>query len=288
MRTRLFSVSDLSHVSAEPWVDETRRPFFSQDGVHVPVREGYPASHILPERRRKGRGYQKIGDVIAFHGDCPEPHEFNAVISSEHPRGVIHISGHEGIIRTPKISLLWGSAGEVTHRESGIEYLLNVEEVMFSQGNREEKSRVAGQVQPGERVCDMFAGIGYFTLPLAKAGAIVQAIEINPLSFEYLQKNIWLNGLTKSVTAMMGDCRDRICGVYDRIHMGHFDAISFIPVALIHSRSKTILHIHMVGDRSDEIQQILHMNRVDADFTLHRVKKVGPHLWHLVADLVVV
>lgn len=41
---------------------------------------------------------------------------------------------------------------------------------MFSRGNVKEKIRVAEKypVQKGERVCDMFAGIGYWTLPLLK------------------------------------------------------------------------------------------------------------------------
>ncbi|PKL59970.1 MAG: SAM-dependent methyltransferase [Methanomicrobiales archaeon HGW-Methanomicrobiales-4] len=288
MRTRLCSFSDLFQINMETWVDQTRKPFFSPVGVYVPVRDGYPASHLLPERHRKGRGYQKIGDVIAFHGDCPKPEEYTDVIVREQPRGIIHISGHDGVIRTPKISLLWGSAGEVTHRESGIEYRLNVEHVMFSQGNREEKSRVAALVRPGEFVCDMFAGIGYFTLPLAKSGAIVHAIEINPVSFEYLQQNILINRLSDKVTAWNGDCREVIRGVYDRIHMGHFDSISFLPVALSHVRTGTILHVHMLNDQTGKIRTVLQKNGIKAEIHLVQVKKAGPRLLHLVADVVII
>lgn len=288
MRARLFPFSDLFHINTETWVDQTRKPFFSPDGVYVPVRDGYPASHILPERHRTGRGYQKLGDVIAFHGECPKPDEYKEVILREHPRGIIHISGHEGVTRKPQISLLWGSAGEVTHRESGIEYRLDVEQVMFSQGNREEKSRIAGLVQSGEIVCDMFAGIGYFTLPLAKSGAIVHAIEINPVSFEYLKQNILINRLSEQVTAWNGDCRDVIRGVYDRIHMGHFDSISFLSVALSHVRTGTILHVHMLNDQTEKIRTALQMNGITAEVHLNQVKKVGPRLLHLVADVVII
>ncbi|MFH0968534.1 MAG: SAM-dependent methyltransferase [Methanobacteriota archaeon] len=287
MRTRLLSFSDISHITTETWVDQTRKPFFSHDGVYVPVRDGYPASHILPKRRRKGRGYQKLGDVIAYHGECPKPNEYNEVIIREHPRGIIHISGHEGVIRKPTVSLLWGSAGEVTHRESGIEYRLDVEQVMFSQGNREEKSRIARLVQPGEVTIDMFAGIGYFTLPLAKAGAIVHAIEINPVSFEYLKQNILLNRLSELVTAWNGDCREGIQGVYDRIHMGHFDSISFLPIALSHIRIGTILHVHMLNDQTEKIRAALQMKGITAEINLNQIKKAGPHLLHLVADVVI-
>ena len=183
--------------------------------------------------------------------------------------------------------MISGEAGEVIHRESGLSYLLDVRTVMFSQGNRSEKSRVSGQVRPGERTCDMFAGIGYFTLGLARAGALVHAIEINPVSFQYLVKNGQMNHLTRHIRAVCGDCRYRISGVYGRIHMGHFDAVSFLPAALPHSSSGTVLHVHMIGDRSAEIERVLQHLGYQAGIEVHRVKKTGPGTWHLVADVVI-
>ncbi len=49
----------------------------------------------------------------------------------------------------------------------------------------------------------MFAGIGYFTLPVARAGGFVHAMEINPVAFDYLQKNIVLNKLSGMVDARL-------------------------------------------------------------------------------------
>ena len=39
-------------------------------------------------------------------------------------------------------------------------------------------------------MADVFAGVGPFTLPAAKKGCGVLANDLNPSSFEYLQKNI--------------------------------------------------------------------------------------------------
>ncbi|MDD4137480.1 MAG: SAM-dependent methyltransferase, partial [Methanoregula sp.] len=89
----------------------------------------------------------------------------------------------------PRTELLWGTAGEVRHRESGYTYILDPQNVMFSMGNRNEKTRIARLIRAGsgnERVADMFAGIGYFTIPMAGAGARVHAMEINPVAFGYL------------------------------------------------------------------------------------------------------
>ncbi len=287
MQTRLIPVSSLPRVMDESWVDRTRRPFIAPEGAYVPVCPGYHATHTIPDRQRRGRGYQKMGDVIAFHGNKPLPSEIDDVLVREHPRGIIWIEGHHGSIRIPRITLLYGSAGEVVHRESGIEYRFDVEKVMFSQGNREEKRRVASLVIPGERVGDMFAGIGYFSLGMAGAGADVHAMEINPVSCRYLHLNVISNKLEDRVRISPGDCRSSLSGIYDRIHMGHYDAVDFLADALKHVRDGTWLHVHMLGDRTSEIAAVIRSSGYDADITLFRVKKAGPRVWHQVADVVI-
>jgi len=287
MRARLVSLTDIPEVIREPWVDQSRRPYVSTDGAYIPVREGYPSTHILPTRRRSGRGYQKLGDSLIFHGERPTSEELDEVRKREEPRTIYWITGHEGMIRKPKIIKLEGPGGVITHRESGIIYRLDVQQVMFSQGNREEKSRISSMICQGEKVADMFAGIGYFTLGMARAGAEVHAMEINPISLDFLKENIFLNGLDGLIRAERGDCRDCISGHYDRIHMGHFDAVSFFKDALNHVHPGTVLHIHMLGDRSDEIRNILCDSNMNASIVIHKVKKAGPRIWHMVADVVI-
>ncbi|HWQ65219.1 MAG TPA: SAM-dependent methyltransferase [Methanospirillum sp.] len=287
MQARLVPLTDMAVLKTEPWVDQTRRPFVTAEGAYIPVREGYPSTHMLPSRRRSGRGYQKLGDVVIFHGSRPSRDEVDDIKALEKPRGIFWISRHEGAFREPKISRIEGSGGEVTHQESGIIYRLDIERVMFSQGNREEKTRISKMIHPGETVADMFAGIGYFSLGMARAGAQIHAMEINPVSFTFLEQNTSLNGLTGNIRAENGDCRDLLSGVYDRIHMGHFEAVTFLSQALRHVHKKTILHVHMLGDRSDEIKKIIHDSSLKANITMHKVKKAGPRTWHLVADVVI-
>lgn len=288
MQARLVPLKDIAALMTEPWVDQSRRPFITPEGAYVPVREGFPSTHILPSRKRTGRGYQKLGDVVIFHGTCPTRDEVNEVKVLENPRGIFWISGHMGVTREPKIIRIEGSGGEVTHRESGIIYRLDIEQLMFSQGNREEKSRISKMVHPGETVADMFAGIGYFSLGMARAGARIHAMEINPVSFRFLKQNTILNRLTGKIMAENGDCRNLLSGEYDRIHMGHFEAITFLSQALKHCHKDTILHVHMLGDRSDEIKKIITDSSHKASITVHKVKKAGPRTWHMVADVVIV
>jgi tRNA wybutosine-synthesizing protein 2 len=289
---RQLDIAFLRNILNEPWVDETKKTFVHENIAYVPVKEGYPYDLELPSRKRKERGFQKIGDIILFHGPCPSKEDLFFVLHAFSPVGVLWVHGHTGITRKPIVSCLYGYSHEVTHKEAGIMYKLDPSLVMFSQGNREEKRRVAEQVVSGERVIDMFAGIGYFTLPLAKAGAKVEAIEINPIAYRYLCMNASLNNLT-DIHPIYGNCLSNLSGIYDRIHMGHFDAISFLPAALHHVQAGTMLHVHMVTctdskKEQEKIRTMLQDCDFAAEFSWHRVKKVHPRALHIVCDIRIV
>ncbi len=62
--------------------------------------------------------------------------------------------------------LLKGDNGWVRHLEGGVVYSLDVTRCMFSSGNVTERTRMGKLRASGETVVDLFAGIGYYTLPL--------------------------------------------------------------------------------------------------------------------------
>ncbi len=286
MHTRRVAVSDLSSVLLSPWVDTSHRPYVNGDVAYVPVLNGYDYECVLAKKSRyQGRGYQKIGDVIAFHGSRPSDAEVTNVVLHERPRGVIWIKKNLGTMRIPDIDILFGMAGEVIHQESGILYQLDVSQVMFSQGNRQEKKRISTLIRPGERVADMFAGIGYFTLSIARAGGFVHAIEINPISYYYLVKNISLNSLTHQVNPEKGNCHDKLTGIYNRIVMGHFDSWIFLDKALCHVMEGSVLHIHGIEDKETNILQILKKHTFSYDISSHFVKSTSPRKRHMVWDI---
>jgi len=286
MRVRLVPAGELQDILCEPWVDRSRRPHVAGGIAWVPVRDGYPADDHLPEPERyRGRGYHMIGDIAVLHGPRPSEVEVEEIVAYKHPRGVIHISGYRGEMRVPDAEVLYGTAGEVTHREQGYTYLLDPSRVMFAQGNRQEKARMAALAGIGERVADMFAGIGYFTIPVACAGADVHAMELNPIAFEYLTRNIIENRVDDRVEAALGDSRTLLSGHYNRIIMGHFDAPSMLGAALDHARAGTVLHVHSIDDAAETIRACVREAGFTADITARRVKKYGPHAWHLVQDV---
>ncbi len=286
MRVREIPEKDLKALGDAEWVDRTRRPYVKGTTAYVPVKEGYPFTATIPPRRTyRGRGYFMLGDMAVFHGDRPGERDVRVLMEWKKPAGILWVERCEGVTRTPRAEVLAGKSVEVRHRESGITYWLDPLHIMFSMGNRAEKERMRSLVRPGEHVADMYAGIGYFTLPAAIAGARVHAMEIRPLSFSYLKRNIRENGVSHLVTAELGDCRECLTGTYDRIIMGHFGAIDHLPAALAHSRPRTVLHVHSAGDRKDEITTVLEEQGICARVETHKVKKLGPHTWHYVQDV---
>jgi len=126
--------------------------------------------------------------------------------------------------RQPSLERIYGDSNEVVNMENGIRYCFDITRLMFSKGNTPERARVCRMDMSGEKVLDMFAGIGYFTLPAAVHGKAqrVLAVEKNPVSHHYLQKNVKLNGCEKVVSTVLGDNREIEPGRdFDRVFMGY-------------------------------------------------------------------
>ncbi|MEJ1271665.1 tRNA methyltransferase 12 [Cricetulus griseus] len=121
---------------------------------------------------------------------------------------------------------------------------------MFSCGNVAEKLRVASLACAGEVVVDLYAGIGYFTLPfLVHAGAaFVHACEWNPHAALALRRNLQLNGVAHRCRVHLGDNRELpLRDAADRVNLGLLPSSEAgWPVAcrVLRKDAGGILHIH--------------------------------------------
>lgn len=146
--------------------------------------------------------------------------------------------------------MLHGEHSWVTHVDNGIRYDFDVTKCMFSSGNITEKLRVAKFDCKGETVVDLYAGIGYFTLPyLVHSGAAyVHACEWNPDAVEALNKNLALNKVSDRCTIHQGDNRQlQLYDIADRVNLGLIPSSEDgWPVAcqLLKRSTGGILHIH--------------------------------------------
>ena len=169
-------------------------------------------------------------------------------------KGVRTVASRTGTIagreRRPQVDVIAGAQiTETLHKENGCTFKLDVAKVMFSTGNIFERGRVAGLVQPGEVVVDMFAGIGQFSIPVAKHAkpSKVYAIELNEVAHHYLCENVRLNYVGDVVEPRLGNCaKVAPLGVADRVIMGMLHVThEYLPLAMrILKPNGGVIHYH--------------------------------------------
>jgi tRNA (guanine37-N1)-methyltransferase len=165
--------------------------------------------------------------------------------------------GVEGDLRVRRLRVVAGRESTRTvHREYGMALELDPSLVYFSPRLAGERWRVAGLVGRGERVLDMFCGVGPFSILIAMQGkaASVQCIDANTHAIEYLRANVARNKVT-NVDAHLGDARELAprLGPVDRIIMNlPHSAHEFVPEALKAAARGAWIHIYQVVDKGAE------------------------------------
>eukprot|EP00899_Mesostigma_viride_P015022 jgi/Mesvir1/23520/Mv18225-RA.1 len=206
-------------------------------------------------------------------------------------------------MRESRVELLLGEDGWVEHLENGITYTLDVTKCMFSSGNGTEKQRVASMRCEGQTVVDLYAGIGYFSLPyLVRAGAAhLYACEWNPNALEALRRNLRANGVEDRATVLAGDNQETAPrGVADHVNLGMLPSSESrwaTAIACLRPEGGT-LHIHENVNENEEdswrqyvvarIKELAGAQGRDWEVSLahlERVKWYAPHIRHVVADV---
>lgn len=205
--------------------------------------------------------------------------------------------------RDSRLEILVGDNGWVEHRENGILYSFDATKCMFCWGNLSEKLRMSRLDCRDEVIVDLFAGIGYFTLPfLVRAGAkLVYACEWNPYAVEALQHNLQANSVSDRCIVLEGDnCLTAPKGVADRVCLGLLPSSegSWATAVQALRYEGGTLHIHGNVKDSEETQWNDHVAKSISEIAksegrywevsmvhLERVKWYAPHIRHVVADV---
>lgn len=244
--------------------------------------------------------WEKFGDVLILKMDKIEEKEKVAEAYAKvlKCKSVLEDAGGiKGIERKPCFNFVYGNDAITVHVENGIKYKFDAKKIMFSSGNIDERIRMAKVAKKNEVVVDMFAGIGYFTLPVAVySKSRVYACEINPTAYEFLKENICINGVDELVKPILGDCRIVAPRrVADRIIMGYFNSIDFLEYAIEILRGEGIIHFHQKCKEEDfpekvfdEIKKICYRNKRRAEILFYRkIKSYAPRIIHGVIDLMI-
>jgi tRNA wybutosine-synthesizing protein 2 len=247
-------------------------------------------------------GFQIIGDIAILKAGLSkneaQPQAQKILKTLPRIRSVYMYSGAvSGELRTPRVSHVAGRKNPVTvHKENGCLYRLDIQKVMFSKGNVSERARLPPLVKPGETITDMFAGIGYFSLPLGKSSPAgkIYSIELNPVSFRFLKENVKLNHLEGKIIPIKGDCRKvKVPEKADRIVMGYLPkTYEFLPAAFRLLKPNGIIHYHDSFRKEDlweKTERIIREYSQKSGFYPVRmekrvVKQYAPGIFHVVID----
>jgi len=146
-----------------------------------------------------------------------------------------------GDYRLRKLEHIAGEKRTTTiHRESGCLFSVDVDKCYFSPRLFYERMRIAKLVRDGETLVNMFAGVGCFSLVIAKHSnaAKIYSIDINPIAVQYMRENVKLNRAFGRVIPIEGDAKEIILkmlhGVADRVLMPLPEkALEHLPYALL-------------------------------------------------------
>jgi len=205
------------------------------------------------------------------------------------PSGLTHIAGD------PET--------EVIVNENGVRYKFDFTQIMFAKGNTHERALLPKRIQPGEIIVDMFAGIGYFTLGMAKSKKPekVYAMEWNPTAYKYLCENIKLNHVEQIVEPILGDNKELVTALAaqgiraDRIIMGLLpapvDAIEY-ALKLVKPTGTIVVYEGVERKESTELydafQKIAGQHQYSTELLERRiVKAFKPFEYHVVLEIMV-
>lgn len=113
---------------------------------------------------------------------------------------------------------------ETIHKEHDCIFKIDLKRCYFSPRLAYERMRIAKQIQLGEVIVNMFAGVGCYSILIAKhSRAEIYSIDTNPTAVRYMRENIKLNKIGEQVVSFQGDAKtvveEKLRNIADRVLM---------------------------------------------------------------------
>lgn len=252
-------------------------------------------------------GFQKVGDKIIVNLSNDLENKYHIIgegilkVFPSIKSVFVKVGEITGELRRPQIKLIAGINDSIVENfENGVWYVYDAKKIMFAKGNVSERGRLANLVNENEMILDMFIGIGYFSLPIAKKNPNVKiyGIDLNADSIYWLKKSIEKNKIS-NIIVIEGDSREKIKELitneikFDRILMGYLPPpCGFIESALSILKEGGIIHYDALI-RTDFVEEDLKSvcrlfeegGRKVEIVNPQRVKSYRPKVDHYVLDL---
>jgi tRNA (guanine37-N1)-methyltransferase len=132
----------------------------------------------------------------------------------------------DGTFRLRKLDYILGEKKTRTvHKEYDCMFSVDLEKCYFSPRLSHERLRILKEAKPKEIIVNMFAGVGCFSILLAKwiESTKTYSIDINPIAIQFMQENVRLNRVYGKVIPLLGDAKiiieKKLKGFADRVLM---------------------------------------------------------------------
>ncbi len=210
-------------------------------------------------------------------------------------QGTYRLKSFEHIAGEPMVKTI--------HREYGCRYLVDIEKTYFSPRLSEERRRIAQLVQSHEVVINMFAGVGPFSILIAKMHPEVRvySIDLNPEAIELHKVNCRLNKVEDRVFPIEGDAREILDGelktTADRVLMPLPQiALECLNAALTALKKRGMIHVYLhcpyekdmeeaLAKGVESVQNKLREFKVEVQYvSSHRVREVGTRILQICVD----
>ncbi len=270
-------------------------------------------SDVLPYERLGYvyNSYDVIGNIAVIRGsdvteECAQKIA-NALMSiHKNVKTVLAQVGRiEGDFRLRNLKYVAGKQETITtHRESGCQFRVDVERCYFSPRLSHERMRIAKLVKKGELVVNMFAGVGCFSIVIARHSKVhrVYSIDINPVAFEFMKENTRLNGIYGKVIPVLDDSRNFVMNglssKVDRVLMPLPEkALEYLPLVLPALKTEAgWVHCYNYQHAKKDVDPIskakievaTRLKKVHADFQIpfgRVVRTIGPNWYQVILDI---
>jgi tRNA (guanine37-N1)-methyltransferase len=277
--------------------DRALRPRVENGFLLIPVlipRDGkfrakFAENNVIQELPR----HEQIGGIVILQDDDVAGAEKILATRPSVHTALFATSPVEGAFRVKTFKILAGVPTTKTiYHEYGRHMAIDLTSAYFSARLATERQRILSHMRAGEKILDMFAGIGPFPVILGGFAGSVIANDINPDAVLLMQKNIRLNDLT-NILPMLGDARnlaDILAPMkFDRIIMNlPMSAAEFLPMAVPLTKPGTIVHLYSLIESKEEHNAYIRRVFPRAKIIERMLRSYSPTSWHAVYDIEIV
>ena len=258
-------------------------------------------------RKKLPNSYDTIGKIILIKLTS-ELFKYQKIIgealieTNKNIKTVCRIDPVSGELRTRKLTIIYGDKNTLTnHNEFGLKYNIDISKAYFSPRLANERKRISELVKKDEIIVDMFAGVGPFSIIIAKYAnpKKIYLIDKNKYAIKFAEKNILINNVLDKIEVLNIDAKNierymlKNNEKADRIIMNlPFSAFDYFTNALKIAADDTIIHYYdilnedKIKNRIHELYKIAESNRFNIkNIGIRKIKSYSPHEFYIGIDI---